>query len=476
LAPNPFGWNGFRFGAAVVASGQSAVGTDGDPPRRPVERGKAIFTGLPHFLWLMRRSRCGRRLHIAGGRRAAEILVALVSRRAVLVAAAALALPRHAGAALPRFWYVDNRAGGAGDGRSWGSAWRRAANIAWSEIAPGDRIYFSGGAESRTYTESLEITRSGADGLPITIAAAIDPGHDGEVIFDFGASDNRLRISDCAHVEVSGFTLRNGTSGSVVRLRDLRGGVVLSDNIIETGPGEPDGNARGIDVRGCSGEYGPNVILGNRISTPENTTAQTDGIYSMDNGHGALRIEGNAIFVHNTDNGGHSDCFQSYRDGSMAVINNLFQGPLAGRNNHPVWIADIQDGGLIEIRGNRCVNRNEGSNLTVWRSGAEAGTGSATIVGNEILGGSRALNFERNAAIEIFENIVEPDPDGVAYFIALEALRPENVERNQIFAPAQSIASVLGRTKSWRAWQRDGFDLNGHRADRFAGDGTEVAA
>lgn len=403
-------------------------------------------------------------------------MVAIVSRRAVLLGAAALALPVRVGAVTPRLWYVDNRVESSGDGRSWGGAWKRATDIAWGEIAPGDTIYFSGGAQSKTYTERIEITRSGAEGLPITVAAAIDPGHDGEVIFDFGASNNRLRISDCAHVVVTGFTLRNGVSGSVVWLRDLQGGVVVSDNVIETGPGEARGNARGIDIRRCTGEYGPNVILGNRISTPEDTTAQTDGIYSMDNEHGALRIEDNAIYVNNTDNSGHSDCFQSYRDGSMAVVGNLFQGPVAGRNNHPVWIADISEGGLIEISGNRCVNRNEGSNLTVWRSEAEAGRGTATIMGNEIIGGSRALNFERNAAIEIFDNLVEPDRDGVAYFIALDALRPENVERNQIFAPAQSVASVLGRVKSWRSWQRDGYDLNGERADRFAGGGGEIAA
>jgi hypothetical protein len=387
-----------------------------------------------------------------------------------------MALPIGARAATQRFWYVDGSVAVSGDGRSWSSAWRRPSDIAWGSVAPGDTIFFSGGTESRTYTDRLTISRSGTPDAPIVVARAVDTGHDGEVIFDFGESDARLRIADCANVVVSGFTLRNGLSGSVAWLRDLRGGVIVRDNVIETGLGVPDGNGRGIDIRGCTAEFGANVVLANRISTPDHSTAQTDGIYSMENEDGALRIEGNAITVNNTNNVGHSDCLQSYRDGSMTIIGNIFQGPVEGGNNHPVWIGDIRDGGLIEIRGNRSVCRNNGSNLTVWRSAPEVGAGGASIIGNELNGGERALNFERNDAIEIFENVIEPDAGGVAYFISLDPLHPDKVERNQLFAPARTVASDLGRNKSWRAWQRSGYDLNGERADRYAERGTEAAA
>jgi hypothetical protein len=393
----------------------------------------------------------------------------------LLAAAATLALPLHVRGETLRRWYVDAAVGRSGDGESWATAWKRPSDIAWSAVAPGDTIYFSGGAETRVYAEGLDITRSGASDLPITVAAATDPGHDGEVVFDFGASDERLRVRNCSHVVVSGFTLRNGTSGSVVWLDGLRGGVTFRDNVIETGPGRNNRNARGINIQGCSNEFGVNLVLGNRISTPDDTTAQTDGIYSMDNGHDALRIEGNAVFVNNLDDSGHSDCFQSYRDGSMAIVDNLFQGSTQGRNNHPVWIADILDGGHFEIRGNRCVNRNGGFNLTVWRSEAGAGMGVASIVGNEIHGGRRALNFERNSGIEIYENIVEPDPEGFAYFMALDALQPSNVEGNQVVADG-NVASVLGEVKSWQDWQRDGYDANGQLAERYAVEEHDDAA
>jgi hypothetical protein len=393
----------------------------------------------------------------------------------LLAAAATLALPFHVRGDTLRSWYVDAAVGRSGDGESWATAWKGPSDIVWSEIVPGDTIYFSGGADAIVYRDGFDIARSGEADLPITVAAAIDPGHDGEVIFDFGVSDERLRVRNCSNVVVSGFTLRNGTSGSVVWLNGLRGGVMFRDNVIETGPGRNNRNARGIYIQDCSSEFGVNTVLGNRISTPDDTTAQADGIYSMDNGHDALRIEGNAIFVNNTDNSGHSDCFQSYRDGSMAIVDNLFQGPTQGRNNHPVWIADILDGGHFEIRGNRCVNRNNGFNLTVWRSGADVGAGVATIVGNEIHGGRRALNFERNDGIAIYDNIVEPDPEGFAYFMALDALPPSKVEGNQVFTDGH-VASVLGHVKSWQDWQRDGYDTNGQLTDRLAADQREDAA
>ena len=401
--------------------------------------------------------------------------VVSMSRRTVLAAAAAAAvLPIPVGAIGNRNWYVDSRVESAGDGGSWATAWKRATDIRWSDVMPGDTIYFSGGTTGLTYGDTLDIRRSGEVGMPITVAAAIDPGHDGQVVFDFGSSDNYVRIRRCGHVVVSGFTLRNGRSGSVVWLRELEGGVVFSDNVIET-PALDGGNARGIDIRECSGTLGTNVVLRNRITTPDFTTSQADGIYSMDNGHDALRIEGNAIYVNNTDPTGHSDCFQSYRDGSMVIVDNLFQGPTAARHNHPVWVADIQDGGLFEIRGNRCVNRNGGFNLTVWRSEPGAGRGAAIIAGNEVVGGGRALNFERNTDVSIVDNDVEPDETGFAYFMAVDAIPPGNVAGNRVYATA-SVASLLGETRSWEAWQRAGYDINSVRIDRYAADADADAA
>ena len=389
-------------------------------------------------------------------------------------AAAAVTLPIPVGAIGHRYWYVDSRVGSPGDGASWATAWKRATDIRWSDVMPGDTIYFSGGTGGLTYGDTLDIRRSGEAGLPITVAAAVDPGHDGEVVFDFGTSENHVRLRRCGHIVVSGFTLRNGRSGSVVWLRELQGGVVFSDNVIET-PQRDGGNARGIDVRECSGALGANVVLRNRITTPDFTTAQADGIYSMDNGNDALRIEGNAIYVNNVDPTGHSDCFQSFQDGSMVIVDNLFQGPTSGGHNHSVWIEDIQDGSHIEIRGNRSISRNGSFNLTVWRSSRTAGTGTAAVVGNDVVGGSRALNFERNTGLVAFDNAVEPDETGVAYFIGDEVVPPANIQRNRVYARGR-VATVLNRDLSWHAWQRRGYDVDGVLIDRFAsGEAADAA-
>lgn len=159
----------------------------------------------------------------------------------------------------------------------------------------------------------------------------------------------------------------------------------------------------------------------------------------------------------------------------MAIIGNLFRGPTAGGDNHTVWIEDIRDGGNIEIRNNRCVSRNGSFNLTVWRSRSDAGTGTAAVVGNEVIGGGRALNFERNTGVLAFENTVEPDETGVAYFIGDELVPPANIQGNRIVATG-TVARVLGRNLSWESWQRRGYDLNGVRVDRFAAGGDEAEA
>ena len=85
---------------------------------------------------------------------------------------------------LSNNWYVDNAANPDGDGRSWKSAWNSFQAIRWGSIRPGDTIYVSGGANGKTYMETLWVLASGIPGSPITITKGIDPGHSGNVIID----------------------------------------------------------------------------------------------------------------------------------------------------------------------------------------------------------------------------------------------------------------------------------------------------
>ena len=87
-------------------------------------------------------------------------------------------------------WYVDPGAtGGANNGTSWANAWTSFASINWTNVQPGDIVYISGGSTSQTYTSTLTINKSGQAGAPITIAAGVDPGHDGDVIMDYSSCD-----------------------------------------------------------------------------------------------------------------------------------------------------------------------------------------------------------------------------------------------------------------------------------------------
>ena len=77
-------------------------------------------------------------------------------------------------------WYVDNAATGNNDGTSWTDAWESFTDVVWSSINPGDTVWVSGGATSKTYTETLRPTKSGTLGNYIVIIRGTTTGHNGE--------------------------------------------------------------------------------------------------------------------------------------------------------------------------------------------------------------------------------------------------------------------------------------------------------
>jgi hypothetical protein len=111
-------------------------------------------------------------------------------------------------ASAGRAWFVDPAASGAGNGTSWSNAWTSTAAIRWRAVNPGDTVYLSGGAGTRTYAGTMVVDASGRPGRPIRIAASSAKGHDGSVVFDYaglGSSATATAIDVRGnHVTISG--------------------------------------------------------------------------------------------------------------------------------------------------------------------------------------------------------------------------------------------------------------------------------
>jgi hypothetical protein len=114
------------------------------------------------------------------------------------------------------------------------------------------------------------------------------------------------------HVTVSDLDVRDFV-GAGFRVANVTAGVTIEDNAVHAGdPGS--GNARGNDVRNSSGV----TVTGNSFTTPTNTEAQTDGIWSSDND--GVVFEENEIVISNNSTTGHSDGICSTRsDDGLAL-------------------------------------------------------------------------------------------------------------------------------------------------------------
>jgi Ca2+-binding RTX toxin-like protein len=358
-------------------------------------------------------------------------------------------------------FYVDNAVSGSGNGTSWSSAWKSFSNISWSSIKPGDTVYISGGSSSQTYQETLAVGASGSSGSLITITAGVDPGHNGTVIIDGqNTRANGVVVNSHNYVDVEHLSIRN-IADAGISVKNATAGVVIEHNDVYSGdPG--GGNARGYDVRNSSGV----IVRDNSYSTPTNTNAQTDGIFSL--GNNGVVFEHNHLVISNNNTTGHSDGIQSYLDYNITIRDNwIEQANTATINNHGMWLSDTHTGGVIKVYDNVVIapHLTGDSAVTHWAESTWTETGTAQFWNNTIEGGARSLNLYNTPNAEAKDNILMPAAGGVGVFIADAAIPTSHIDNNLIWAPNGNVASVLGSTKNWAGWQALGYDAHGVNAD-----------
>jgi len=356
-------------------------------------------------------------------------------------------------------FYVNNTMSSSGNGTSWSSAWNSFSDIDWDALKPGDTVQVSGG----TYRETLDVDQSGSAGKPITIKASDEAGHNGAVIID-GENErsNGVVVRDHDHVKIDGFDIRNHAA-SGVSVRDATAGVVIENNSVYSGdPG--NGNARGYDVRNSSGENAV-IVRNNSFSTPRDTDAQTDGIWSSAND--GVVFDGNRIVISNNSTRGHSDGIQSHLDYNVTFRNNhIEQANEAATDNHGMWLAETRPGGTLKVYNNVVYTPNltRDSAVTHLQSDGSDDTGAIQFWGNTVYGGRQSLNLANSANADIKNNILVPLDGGYGVVFHDEAASAGNVKGNLVWAPDGHIVWMDG-TWSMAEWQKDGYNLGGLSAD-----------
>jgi hypothetical protein len=358
-------------------------------------------------------------------------------------------------------FYVDEQVASSGNGTTWGSAWKSFSDISWSSLKPGDTLYISGGSTSQTYDETLTVGASGSAGLPITITAGTDPGHNGTVIIDGqNTLADGVALNGINYVDVSNLSIRNHSDAGI-SVKNATAGVVIEH--IDVYSGDPGGgNSRGFDVRNSSGVD----VRDNSFSTPTNTAAQTDGIWSSNNN--GVVFENNRLIISNSNTTGHSDGVQSYQDYNIIIRGNFIeQANTATTDNHGMWLSDTHTGGVLKVYDNVVLTPNltQDSAVTHWNEPTWTETGTIDLWNNTIIGGARTLNLEKTPNAVVENNILEPASGGVGVYMVNGDIPASHIDHNLIWAPQASIASVDGSTLTWAGWQALGYDPNGVNAD-----------
>ena len=131
-----------------------------------------------------------------------------MTRRSAFLLALSAATGAHA-----ETWHVDSvRGDDRRTGLSPGQAWRSLARLQQAPLKPGDMVLLVAGS---VWREPLLITRSGAEGAPITVARLGDGPR--PRIEAGGVAENAVEIRNADNVTISGLEITNNGPGTPIR-------------------------------------------------------------------------------------------------------------------------------------------------------------------------------------------------------------------------------------------------------------------
>jgi parallel beta-helix repeat protein len=348
-------------------------------------------------------------------------------------------------------YYVDNAVSASGNGRSWSSAWKSFSNINWAVIKPGDTIYISGGTVSKTYNETFTVNADGTAASPIVITKGIDLGHNGTVILDgrFSLAFGVL-IEYKDYITVRGLTVENYTGSGQIRVRYSTGDVIENNDIYVTGHG-------GVFLWSNTGV----VVRNNKITTPTNSTAQTDGLYSQKNSGNIY--EKNTIIISNNEVNGHDDGIQVYQDADITIRSNYIeQRNTKTYNAQGIWMEDSN--GTLRVYNNVVYAPNTGNTLIGVRNNT---AGKATLIAynNTLVGGGWGNIYIQNSPKSVAKNNIIVSNKSYARAIRISGTRPSpgNINYNIYYTPSspQPVWHEGVAYYTWSQWKSLGYEARG---------------
>lgn len=348
-------------------------------------------------------------------------------------------------------FYVDNAVATSGNGTSWATAWKSFGDINWGNISPGDIIYISGGDISKTYHERLTVNANGTAQNYVVITKGNDPNHNGTVILDGQMTiDYGVQMENVDYIVVRGLHVKNYNGSGQIRVRYCNGVVVEDNDIYITGHG-------GAYVRESS-----NVIIrNNRMTTPSNLDAQTDGIYSSLNTGGNV-YEYNRIVISNENPNGHDDGIQLYLDTDIVIRGNYIEQD-NNKTTNAQGIYATESYGTLEVYNNIVYGPNTWNGLLVLRIISQ---GDARLIAyhNTLVGGGWGTLRVDNSPNSIVKNniLVNFKDNGWVFRLDGPVSNLANINYNLYYTPNSGIVSTYdGSGKSWTEWKNLGYEDNG---------------